>query len=138
MRLVALPRRRSILKTGASQKFAPRPEVFRFRLGCWVIISKFKNILSFSWFHGINETCSIVVCFDATCLQLLIYLAGNQSANSCELGMFLSIIVSVAQIAAHLKNWWRWREFSKVTALRRATQVGIEIQQIAHICIYIA
>ena len=39
------------------------------------------------------KTCSIVVCFCATCMQLLISLASNQTMNICEVGMLRSVIV---------------------------------------------
>ena len=118
-------------------------EVFRFRLGCWLIIFLIMHILGFScfrlrktfkipylfkiliealqttsiypevsslkylWNKSLHlrqvmsynlvqfpyKTCSIAVCFNVTCLQLLISLAGNMSTNSCKVGRLWSIIV---------------------------------------------
>ena len=52
-----------------------------------------RQVISYIHVQFLYKTGSIVVYFNATCLKLLISLAGNQSTNNGEVGMLWYIII---------------------------------------------
>ena len=52
-----------------------------------------RRVMSYNLVQFPCKSCSIVICFNEKCLQLLISLASYRSTDSCEVGMLWSIIV---------------------------------------------